>query len=81
MKVLWHWSQNAFDVWAWNQIVNPFLVKDVDVADDWSHAPAGAVEVQALRVEQVAHNDELVDVEDGEADDVSDRGSESNDKI
>ncbi len=61
--------------------MNPFLVKDVDVADHRSHAPAGAVVVQALRVEQVAHNDELVDVEDGEADDVSDCGSESNDKV
>ncbi len=61
--------------------MNPFLVKDVDVADHRSHAPAGAVEVQALRVEKVAYDDELVDGEDGEADDVSDRGSESNDKI
>ena len=46
------------------------LVKDVHVADDRRDAPARAVEVQALRIEQVADHDELLDRGEREADDV-----------
>ena len=74
-------GQEALCPGAWDGVVQPVLVEDVDVADDGGDAPAGAVEVEALRVEQVAQDDELLDGEQSEAGQVNDRRPEGHDQV